>query len=119
MTEHRLRREDDERLAPGAHGLTAQKVKVLCCVGGLGYNHVVHGSKLEEALHARRGVLGTLAVVPVREKHDDAGEQPPLSFASGNELIDDRLRTVNEVAELRLPEDEGFGIVAGVAVFVA
>src|SRR5271170_887577 len=38
MTEHRLRREDDERLAPGAHGLTAQKVKVLCCVGGLGYN---------------------------------------------------------------------------------
>ena len=119
MAEHALRGEDDERLAPGAQSLTAQEMEVLRGVGGLGDDHVVAGGELEEALHAGAGVLGALAVVAVREEHDDAGEQTPLGFAGGDELVDDDLRAVDEVAELRLPEDEGFGIVAGVAVLEA
>ena len=64
-------------------------------------------------------MLGALAFVAVREKHDDAGEQAPLGFAGGDELVDDDLRAVGEVAELGFPEDEGFGVVAGVAVLEA
>ena len=61
-------------------------------------------------------MLGALAFVTVREEHDEAGEQAPLGFASGKELVDDDLGTVGEVAELCLPEDEGLGIVSGEAV---
>ncbi len=64
-------------------------------------------------------MFGALSVVAVREEHDDSGEEAPLGFACSDELIDDGLRSVNEVAELRLPEDQGFGVVAGVAVLEA
>ena len=64
-------------------------------------------------------MLGALAFVAVREEQDDAGEQAPLGFAGGEELVDDDLGAVGEVAELGFPEDEGFGVVAGVAVLVA
>ena len=74
---------------------------------------------MEEALHAGGGVLGALAIVAVGEKHDEAGEQTPLGFAGGDELVDDALRAVDEVAELGFPEDEGFGVVACVAVLEA
>ena len=55
----------------------------------------------------------------MRQQEDDAGEQAPLGFAGGDELVDDDLCAVGEVAELGFPEDEGFGVVAGVAVLVA
>ena len=54
-----------------------------------------------------------------RQKEDDAGEEVPLGFAGGEELVDDDLRAVGEVAELGLPESEGLGEVAGEAVLVA
>ena len=79
---------------------------------------VVRG-ELEEALHARAGVLRALAIVAVRKEHDDAGEQTPLGFAGGDELVDDDLRAVDEVAELGLPEHQRFRVVAGVAVLEA
>ena len=75
--------------------------------------------ELEVALDAGGGVLRALAFVAVRQQQDDAGEQVPLGFAGGDELVDDDLRAVGEVAELRLPEDEGLGVVAAVAVLVA
>ena len=119
MAQHALGGEDDERLAPGAKRLPAEKMEVLRRVGGLADLHVVVGGELEVALDAGAGVLRALAFVAVRQQHDDAGEQAPLGFAGSDELVDDDLRAVGEVAELRLPEDEGFGIVAGVAVFEA
>ena len=45
--------------------------------------------------------------------------RPHLSSPGGDELVDDDLRAVGEIAELRLPQDEGFGIVAAVSVFEA
>ena len=119
MPQHALGREDDQRLAPGAQGLAAEEVEVLRGGRGLGDLHVVAGGELEVALHAGAGVLGPLAFVAVREQHDETGEQAPLGFAGGDELVDDDLRAVGEVAELGLPEDEGLGIVAGVAVLEA
>ena len=43
----------------------------------------------------------------------------PLVFAGGDELVDDDLRAVGEVAELRFPEHERLGKVAAVAVLEA
>ena len=60
---------------------------------------------------------GSLAFVAVRQKQDEAGGKTPLVFAGADELIDDDLRAVDEIAELRFPKDEAFGIVARETVF--
>ena len=80
-------------------------MEVLRGVGRLRDDHVVAGGELEEALHAGGGVLGALTVVAMGKEHDDAGEETPLGFAGGDELVDDGLGAVDEVAELGLPED--------------
>ena len=60
-----------------------------------------------------------LAFVTVRKKQDDGRALSPLHLARGDELVDDRLRAVGEVAELRLPQDERFGSRNRIAVFEA
>ena len=75
--------------------------------------------ELQVALDAGAGVFRPLAFVAVRQQHDQPGEQAPLVLAGDDELIDDDLRAVGEVAELRLPQHQRFGIVAAVAVLEA
>ncbi len=116
VAEHGFWSEDDEGLAPFAQDLAAQEMEVLRGGGGLGDLDVVLCGELEVTLHAGAGVLGALAFVAVGEEHDKAGEQAPFDFAGGEELVDDDLGAVGEVAELGLPEDEGLGVVAGEAV---
>jgi hypothetical protein len=55
----------------------------------------------------------------VGQEQHDAGEQVPLGLAGADELVDDGLGNVDEIAELSFPEDERFGVVAAVAVFEA
>ena len=80
---------------------------------------VVLAAELEVALHAGARMLRPLPFVAVREEHHDARKEPPLVLARGDELIDDDLGAVGEVAELRLPADQGLGKVAAVAVLEA
>ncbi len=61
-------------------------------------------------------VLRALPLVAVRQQHHQAREQAPLVLAGAEELVDDHLRAVGEIAELRLPQDERFRVVAAVAV---
>jgi len=98
-------------------GLTAQQMKILCCVRGLADLEIVASGELQEAFDARARVLGPLAFVSVGQKKDEAGEQSPLVFASADELIDDGLRNIGEIPELGFSENKGFGVVAAVAVF--
>ena len=51
-------------------------------------------------------MLGTLPFVAVRQQQHEAAHAAPFHFAGSDELIDDHLRDVREVAELRLPYDE-------------
>src|SRR5580698_4356445 len=119
MAQHAFWREDYEWFAPVAQGLAAEQMEILRGVGRLRDLDVVLGRQLQEALDAGAGVFRSLAFVAVREQHHDAGEQVPLGFAGGDELVDDGLGDVDEVAELGFPENERFGIVAAVAVFEA
>ena len=52
----------------------------------------------------RPEVVGTLAFVAVREQQRHVGVLAPLGLAGGDGLVDDRLRAVDEVAELGLPQ---------------
>src|SRR6202000_2441735 len=80
---------------------------------------VVFGGELQKALDASAGMLGALAFVAVRQEQGEAGGGGPLVFAGAQELVDDDLRAVDEVAELRFPQNESFGIVAAETVFKA
>ena len=109
IAQHALWRHDHERLAPFAQRLAPQHMEVLPGGGGLADLDVVARGELQIALNAGAGMLRPLAFVSMREKHDNAGEQIPLVFAGGDELIDDDLRAVGEIAELRFPGTRASG----------
>src|SRR5438046_10290253 len=102
---HAFGGEYDERLAPVGQGLAAQEVEILRGVARLRDLDIVLGGELYEAFNAGAGVLRSLAFVAVGQKQHDAGEQIPLGFTGADELIDDGLRDVDEVAELGFPEN--------------
>ena len=80
MTQQRLRRHDDQRLALHANALTAQHVEDLG--GGTRHTnfHVHLGAGLHVAFETGRGVFRTLPFVAVRQKHDQAAGTAPLGF---------------------------------------
>lgn len=47
----------------------------------------------------------------------DAGLAYPLGLSAGDELVDDALRHIVEVSELRLPQHQCVGVRHGVAYF--
>ena len=52
-------------------------------------------------------MLGPVSLVSVREEKREPRSLPPLRAAGYDELVDDDLRSVDEVAELGFPENEG------------
>ena len=63
----------------------------------------------------RRIMLGSLAVEAMREEEAEAGVKAPLLLRARDELVDDDLRHVREVAELGLPDREPVGALEAVA----
>ena len=100
-------------------GLPTQQVEVGRRGRRVGDGHVVLGAQLQVALDARRAVVGALALVAVRQEQHDRAALAPLLLRAADELVDDGLGAVAEVAELGLPEDEGVGPLDGVAVLEA
>ena len=94
-------------------------MKILRGGGRLADLNIVARRELQKSLDARAGMFRALAFVAVRQQQHDAGEQIPLVFARDDELVDDDLRAVGEIAELRFPQNQRFGIIAAEAVFEA
>src|SRR3982751_1611636 len=65
------------------------------------------GAKLQKTLHAPTGMLRTLPFESVRQQENQATWLIPLYFGGNDELIDDNLRAIHEIAELRFPHDQG------------
>src|SRR5258708_40304644 len=78
---------------------------------------IVLGAELQETLKPRAGMFGTLAFVAVRQKQGQARGLPPLVFRGCNVLIDDGLRPVYEIAELRFPHYQGIAGHDRIAIF--
>ncbi len=119
VPEQRLRREDDQRLALAGQGLAAQQVEVVRRGGGVRHPHVVLRAELQEALRAAGRVVRALALLAVREQQHQRGLLAPLHLAGREELVDDRLGAVDEVAELGLPEDQRVRVLHRVPVLEA
>src|SRR6185436_20561830 len=59
----------------------------------------------------------SLALIAMRQEQHEARHAEPLPLAGGDELIDDDLRAVRKVAELRLPKHKRVRLGEAVAVF--
>ena len=106
MAQQALRREDDERLLDGLAALARSRWKYEAGVVGLATCMLSSARELQEALDARARVLRPLPLVAVRQQQHEAARLAPLRLGAGEELVDDHLRAVHEVAELRLPQHE-------------
>ena len=80
---------------------------------------VLLGGKLEESLDPAARVFGALALMGVRQQEGEPGGDAPLGQAGGQELVDDDLGAVDEIAELRLPHHQGVGGGHRVSIFEA
>src|SRR6476469_10287811 len=78
---------------------------------------IVLGAELQETLKPRAGVFGALAFVAVRQKQGQARRLPPLVFRGGNVLINNGLRSVYKIAELRFPHYQGIARHDRIAIF--
>src|SRR5207237_6271670 len=103
VTQEALRRHDDQRLAEGLAHLPPQHVEHLRRRRRHAHLHVVLRAQLQEALEARRGMLGPGPLVAVRQQQREATEALPLGLARADELVDDDLRTVADAASRGLP----------------
>ena len=91
-------------------------MKVLGRSGRIDDLDVVFGSQLQKPLQPGARVLRPMPSNPCgRSKHDPA-QPPPFVLGAGDELIDDHLSGVHEVAELGLPEHEAVRAVKTIAV---
>src|SRR5579875_949104 len=117
MAQHAFGRKHDQRLAPSAQRLPPQQMEILRGGGRLADLDIVACRKLQKTLDATARMFRSLSLVSVRQKHHQSRQQIPLIFAGDDKLIDHDLRAISEVAELRLPKDEGFRIVAAESVF--
>src|SRR6266487_213392 len=80
---------------------------------------VLFGGQLEIALQARARVLRPLSFISMRKQHDERRILAPLGATGGDKLIDNYLRDVGKIAELRLPQDQCFRSVDTIAVLEA
>ena len=119
MPQQRFRCEYYQRPArPGAR-LPTQEMEQVGRRRAIGDGHVAVRAHLQEALDTARGVIGPLPFQAVRQHQRHRRSVEPLVLGAGDELIDNDLRHIGEVAELRLPSHQAFRRVQRVTVFKA
>jgi hypothetical protein len=80
-------------------------MEILRGVAGLAHLNILFAGELQKAFDAGAGMFGALTFVAMRQQEHQAGRQIPFVFGGADELIDDDLRAVHEIAELRLPQN--------------
>src|SRR4029077_15772233 len=111
-----FRRHQDEWLDEIALHLPPQNVEILRGRGGNADLDVVFGAGLKKPLKPGAGMFWALSFVPVRQEQNDPARSLPLCFGGNDKLIDNSLRPVNKIAELRLPQAQHVWIIERVAV---
>ena len=101
--ERALGRHHDQRLAQRVEGLPAQQVEPLRRRRRAGHAQVVLAAQLQEAAQVAARVVRPDALVAMRQQHRQRGGVAPLLLARADVLVDEDLRAVDEVAELRFP----------------
>ena len=110
-----------QRPPVGGEGLRLppQQVEILRRGRWVGDEQVALGKELQEALQPRRGMLRPLSFIAVRQEKDERRLLLPLGARRRQELVDDHLRAVGEIAKLGFPEHQRLRRVDGVAILEA
>ena len=103
----------------GSSACRRRRWKYCADVLGVDDADVLLRGQLQEALEPGARMLGPVALVAVRQQQRQPRRLAPLREARDEELVDDDLRAVHEVAELRLPEHERLRRADRVAVLEA
>ena len=106
QAEQGLGRHHHHRAGVGVERLASQQVEVLRRRRRVQDADVALRPEGQEPLQARRRVLRPGSLVAVRQQQRQAGRLPPLRQPGDDELVDDDLGAVHEVAVLRLPQHE-------------
>src|SRR5579863_655542 len=122
MAKHALWRKNNQRLADtaaieAAVHLPAQQMEILRGRAGVDHLQVFLGAQNEETLDARTRMFGPLALVAMRQQQHQSAGLAPLRFGAGDELVNQDLRAVDKIAELRLPQHQGQRIGHAIAKF--
>ncbi len=64
-------------------------------------------------------MLRPLPFIAMRQQHHEAAHAQPFAFARKDELVDDDLRAIGEIAELRFPQHERVRLGHRVSIFEA
>ncbi len=78
-------------------------MKILRGRGRLDDLDVVLRREREKSFEPRAGMFRPHALESVRQQQHESRQPPPFVFRAGDELINDDLRGVHEIAELRFP----------------
>src|SRR6516162_7422845 len=116
MTQQTFRGHHNQRLSPSTQNLPPQAVKQLRRRGRLHNLKIVVRRQFKESFESRAGMFRALAFQAVRKQERNAAQPAPLVFCRGDELIDDNLRRIPEIAELSFPRDKSIGRIEAVAV---
>ena len=108
-----------DRFPERAEDLTTEAVEELRRGRQVTDLDIVFGAERKEALEARARVLWTLPFKAMWEEHHQPAEPVPFVLGADDELVDDHLRAVREIAELRLPDHERVRPVEAVAIVKA
>src|SRR5207237_10174941 len=92
------------------------RVEVVRGGGDVGNAQIAIGAERQGPRGPGARVLRPLALVAVRQEECEPGGLPPLGETGDEELIDDHLAAIREVAVLRLPQHQRVGRGGGVAV---
>src|SRR6266540_82718 len=84
-----------------------------CRIGDL---NIILGGQLKEAFEARARMFRTLAFKSMWQVQHETTQPMPFVFRARYELVDDNLRDIAEIAELRLPNCQRVRIIQTVAI---
>ena len=99
--------------------LAAQGVEIVGRRRQVAHLHIVFGAHLQVALKPGRGMLRTLTFIAMRQQHDETRHAQPFALARRNELVEENLRAVREIAELGFPQGQRVRVRQRVAILIA
>lgn len=73
-------------------------------------------TQLKESLQSGGGVLRTIAVIAVRQEHDQSILNVPLGLSRDDFSINHNLGSIGKISELSFPEAESVGVGLGVTI---
>src|SRR6185437_12344495 len=117
MAQQTFWRENDKRFAPFTNRLPSQQMKQLRWCRRLRDLDIVLSREREKSFEPRAGMFRTHAFKSVRQQHDQTGQPVPFVFRAHNKLVEDDLRDVDEIAELRFPQNQTVRPIETVTVF--